>query len=103
VRTADHDGWLAIYHGVTESPYAYSLGALLLDAEDPSRVLARSREPILEPETAYERDGFFGHVVFTCGLLVDDDQVRIYSGAADGVTAVADLSLDWILAGLCEP
>jgi predicted GH43/DUF377 family glycosyl hydrolase len=103
VRSADHDGWLAIYHGVTESPYAYSLGALLLDPEDPSRVIARSREPILEPETPYERDGFFGHVVFTCGLLVDGDQVRIYYGAADGVTAVADLSLEDILAGLGEP
>jgi len=103
VRSSDYDGWLAIYHGVTHSPYAYSLGALLLDAEDPSRVIARSREPILEPETPYERDGFFGGVVFTCGLTVDDDLVRVYYGAADGVTAVADLSLDEILAGLGEP
>ena len=100
VRTDDHDGWLAIYHGVTGSPYAYSLGALLLDADDPSRVIARSREPILEPEAPYERDGFFNGVVFTCGLLVDGDRVRIYYGAADGVTAVADLSLDEILTGL---
>ena len=103
VRTDEYDGWLAVYHGVTESPYAYSLGALLLDPEDPSRVLARSREPILTPEADYERDGFFSGVVFTCGLLVDGDLVRIYYGAADGVTAVADLSLDAILAGLGEP
>ncbi len=103
VRTEEYDGWLAIYHGVTSSPAAYSLGALLLDAKDPSHVIARSREPILEPETAYERDGFFNGVVFTCGLLVDDDRVRVYYGAADGVTAVADLSLDEILNGLHEP
>jgi predicted GH43/DUF377 family glycosyl hydrolase len=103
VRSANHDGWLAIYHGVTESPYAYSLGALLLDADDPSRVIARSREPILEPEADYERDGFFSGVVFTCGLVNDGDLVRIYYGAADGVTAVADLSLESILAGLSEP
>lgn len=100
VRADGHDGWLAIYHGVTGSPYAYSLGALLLDADDPSRVIARSREPILEPEAPYERDGFFNGVVFTCGLLVDGDRIRIYYGAADGVTAVADLSLDEILSGL---
>jgi predicted GH43/DUF377 family glycosyl hydrolase len=103
VRSAYHDGWLAIYHGVTSSPYAYSLGALLLDPEDPSSVIARSREPILEPQAQYECDGFFSGVVFTCGLLVDDDRVRIYYGAADGVTAVADLSLSAILEGLGEP
>ncbi len=103
VRHGDHDGWLAVYHGVTGSPPAYSLGALLLDAEDPSRVIARSREPILKPEAAYERDGFFNGVVFTCGLLAEGDLVRIYYGAADGVTAVADLSLDEILAGLSVP
>jgi predicted GH43/DUF377 family glycosyl hydrolase len=66
-------------------------------------VVARSREPILRPEAPYEREGFFGAVVFTCGLLVDGDRVRVYYGAADGVTGVADLSLDRILAGLSAP
>jgi predicted GH43/DUF377 family glycosyl hydrolase len=103
VQSGNHDGWLAIYHGVTAAPPAYSLGALLLDARNPARVIARSREPILKPETAYEREGFFGGVVFTCGLLADGDLVRIYYGAADGVTAVADLSLEEILAGLSGP
>jgi Predicted glycosylase len=103
VHAGNHDGWLAIYHGVTGSPPAYSLGALLLDAADPARVIARSRDPILKPEAAYEREGFFSGVVFTCGLLAEGDLVRIYYGAADGVTAVADLSLDEILAGLGEP
>jgi beta-1,2-mannobiose phosphorylase / 1,2-beta-oligomannan phosphorylase len=65
-------------------------------------VIARSSDPILEPEAPYENDGFFSRVVFTCGLLVDDDRVRIYYGAADGVSAVADLSLNGILAGLTE-
>jgi predicted GH43/DUF377 family glycosyl hydrolase len=54
-------------------------------------------------EAIYEREGFFGKVVFTCGALVDGDQVRVYYGAADGVTAVADLSLAEILSGLAEP
>jgi predicted GH43/DUF377 family glycosyl hydrolase len=103
VRTSGTDAWLAVYHGVTSSPMTYSLGALLLDARDPSRVLARSRQPILAPEAPYEREGFFGGVVFTCGLLVEDDRVRIYYGAADGVTAGADVALTDILGGLSAP
>jgi predicted GH43/DUF377 family glycosyl hydrolase len=103
VRSAGDDAWLAVYHGVTGSPPTYSLGALLLDARNPARVLARSREPILEPEAPYEVEGFFGKVVFTCGLLAEGDLVRIYYGAADGVTAVADLSLDQIMGGLSNP
>jgi len=97
------DGWLAIYHGVTGHPHTYCLGALLLDRHDPSKVRARSRDPILKPEAPYEREGFFGSVVFTCGALVDGDLVRIYYGAADDVIAVADLSLAEILSGLAEP
>lgn len=100
VTVGAQDGWLAIYHGVSRSPLEYSLGALLLDARDPARVLARSREPILKPEAPYEREGFFGGVVFTCGALAEGDRIRVYYGAADGVTAVADLSLADVLGGL---
>jgi predicted GH43/DUF377 family glycosyl hydrolase len=100
VHVDKRDAWLAIYHGVTGTPPTYSLGALLLDLHDPSKVLGRSRRPILSPEAPYEREGFFGSVVFTCGLLLEGGVVRVYYGAADGVTAVADLSLDEILAGL---
>lgn len=120
VRAGAQDAWLAVYHGVSRSRIPndgssvsdhgsritdhvspeYSLGALLLDARDPGRVIARSREPILKPEADYEREGFFGGVVFTCGLLAEEDRVRVYYGAADGVTAVADLSLREILSGL---
>ena len=103
VRSNGVDGWLAVYHGVTKSSGAYSLGALLLDANDPSRVIARSRDPILAPEASYEREGFYGGVVFTCGLLAEADRVRVFYGAADGVTAVADLSLEGILGGLAAP
>ncbi len=100
VKADGRDAWLAIYHGVTASPLTYSLGALLLDAGDPSRVLGRSRAPILFPETPYERTGFFGNVIFTCGVYAEGDLVRIYYGACDEVTCVADLSLASILQGL---
>lgn len=103
VRAGNRDAWLEIYHGVTRSPPTYSLGALLLDLNDPSRVLARSRDPILRPEASYEREGFYAEVVFTCGLLAEGDLVRIYYGAADDTVAVADISLAEILSGLSEP
>ena len=100
VQALGRSAWLAVYHGVTASPLTYSLGALLLDGADPSRVLGRSKVPILFPEAPYELKGFFANVTFTCGLCVDGDRVRIYYGASDGVTCVADLSLAAILAGL---
>src|SRR5688500_9769455 len=100
VKARGKDAWLAIYHGVTRKPLTYSLGALLLDANDPGRVLGRSRDPILAPEAPYEKTGFFAQVVFTCGVVAEGDTVRVYYGAADGVTAVADLSIPDILDGL---
>ena len=100
VRTPSANGWLAIYHGVKREGTEYALGALLLDADDPARVIARSRDPILRPEESYEREGFFGGVVFTCGVLADRDSVRVYYGAADGVTALAELSIEEIVSGL---
>jgi predicted GH43/DUF377 family glycosyl hydrolase len=103
VHAGRQDAWLAIYHGVSRQPTTYSLGALLLDIHDPRKVLARSREPILKPEAKYEREGFFGDVVFTCGAIPQGELVRIYYGAADAVMAVADLSLADILSGLSPP
>ena len=102
VKWKNRDAWLEVYHGVTESPPTYSLGALLLDYTNPGKVLARSRDPILKPEAQYEREGFYGNVVFTCGLVAEGDLVRIYYGAADEAMAAADLSLANILAGLEE-
>jgi beta-1,2-mannobiose phosphorylase / 1,2-beta-oligomannan phosphorylase len=100
VNAGGRDAWLAIYHGVTATPLTYSLGALLLDAVDPGQVLGRSRTPILFPAAAYEKNGFFGNVVFTCGAARHQDRVRVYYGASDAVTCVADLSLASILGGL---
>jgi predicted GH43/DUF377 family glycosyl hydrolase len=93
------EGWLALYHGV-DGDSRYCLGALLLDTREPWRVLGRSSDPVLAPEAPYERTGFFGNVVFTCGVAVSGDRVRVYYGAADTVVAAADLSIRAILAGL---
>jgi predicted GH43/DUF377 family glycosyl hydrolase len=92
-------GWLEIYHGATRA-HRYCLGGLLLDLEDPSHVLARSENPIMEPTSPYEMEGFFGHVVFTNGHVVDGDTVTVYYGAADEIVCGAKFSLDEIVKSL---
>jgi predicted GH43/DUF377 family glycosyl hydrolase len=93
------DGWLEIYHGANEE-YRYCLGALLLDLEDPSKVLARSKDPIMEPEMDYEQEGFFGNVIFTNGHWVNDDQIHMYYGASDTVICGATFSIKEIMSSL---
>lgn len=97
----DH-GWLAIYHGADTSNsderyHRYCLGALLLDLNDPSRVIARSDEPIMEPLAEYEQSGFSDRVVFANGHIRDGDTVTLYYGAADRVICGAKLSITEIL------
>jgi predicted GH43/DUF377 family glycosyl hydrolase len=89
-------GWLEIYHGVDRNN-RYCLGAVMLDAAEPWKIIARANRPILEPQAGYECEGFFGNVVFSCGLLCEGDIVRIYYGAADTVICYAELSLKEIL------
>lgn len=90
------DGWIEIYHGVDENQ-KYSLGALLLDKNEPWKVLGRLREPLLEPVEAYETEGVFPNVCFTCGCLVKDGMINIYYGGADRVMALASISVDELL------
>jgi predicted GH43/DUF377 family glycosyl hydrolase len=89
-------GWLEIYHGVNQDN-RYCLGAVMLDGTEPWKIIARANNPILEPQAGYECDGFFGNVVFSCGLLCEEDVVKIYYGAADSVICYAELSLKEII------
>ena len=86
------EGWFLIYHGVADGP-RYSLGAMLLDYADPSIVVARQPEPILEPELDWEVYGHVPNVVFSCGQVVIGDDLFVYYGAADTVIGVAALRL----------
>lgn len=92
-------GWLEIYHGATEE-HRYCLGALLLDLKDPSIVIARSEEPIMEPTMTYEQNGFFGQVVFTNGHIIKGDTITVYYGASDEVICGARFSIREILQSL---
>lgn len=93
------EGWLQIYHGA-DSGHRYCLGALLLDKSDPAKVIARSEEPIMEPLADYEKQGFFGNVVFTNGHIVEGDRLTIYYGASDEVICQATLSITAVLRSL---
>ncbi len=66
---------------------------LLLDLEQPWKVIARSEGPVMEPLESYERDGFFGEVIFTNGHVIDGDEVTIYYGASDSVVCSARFSI----------
>lgn len=93
------EGWLEIYHGANKEN-RYCLGALLLDLHDPSRVIARSSEPIMVPSAGYEMTGFFGKVIFTNGHVVEGDRIHMYYGASDEVICGAELSIAEILDSL---
>jgi predicted GH43/DUF377 family glycosyl hydrolase len=102
IRTAK--GWLAVYHGNDRREGdvgigAYSAGALLLDLENPRRILGRSG-PIFAPETEYERAGFVPDVVFPTGIVAQGETVLVYYGAADTSTAVVEFSLPALLSSM---
>ena len=109
VRT--RHGWLHVYHGVAThfaSVNIYQAGAVLLDADDPTRVLARTRRNVLEPREPYELTGQVPNVVFPSGLIPDaigddgvvsdDTRIRIYYGAADTCIGVAATTVGALIA-----
>lgn len=99
IRTSD--GWLTLYHAVGPDR-RYRLGALLLDLDNPSRVIGRSRDWLLEPTEPYEIEGFYPGVVFPCGKVVVGDTLYVYYGGADRFVGLATGSLAELLADLRE-
>jgi predicted GH43/DUF377 family glycosyl hydrolase len=91
-------GWLLLTHGVGPMRQ-YWLGALLLDLEDPSKVLGSLSEPLLVPN-ADERDGYVPNVVYSCGALLHGDQLVIPYAVSDSHTSVATVSITELLARL---
>lgn len=99
------EGWLLFYHGVLQScnGFVYAMGAALLDIDDPSKVIARSKPYLLTPETDYECIGDVPNVVFPCAALSDAEtgRIAVYYGGADTVVGCAFCRVDelipWIL------
>ena len=91
IRTSE--GWLLIYHGVitTCNGFRYSIGAALLDLDDPAQLRYRAQPYLLAPATLYELTRDVPNVVFPCAALHNEkeDKLAVYYGAADTVTALA--------------
>ncbi|MCZ2846250.1 MAG: hypothetical protein O2U61_07145, partial [Candidatus Bathyarchaeota archaeon] len=111
------EGWLFIYHGVDKMgplrreifkilkakkphQYIYRLGAMLVDKNDPGKILYRSEKPILEPEMNYEKVGIVPNVVFSCGAAVIKDTLFVYYGGADTVIGVAHCKINDLVEAL---
>jgi predicted GH43/DUF377 family glycosyl hydrolase len=91
-------GWLVLTHGVGPMR-TYSIGAMLLDLEDPTRIIGQLREPLLSPAHD-EQDGYVPNVVYSCGALLHRDTVVIPYGIGDSSIGVATVALDQLLASL---
>jgi predicted GH43/DUF377 family glycosyl hydrolase len=94
------EGWLVIYHGVrrTAAGGLYRLGAILLDLEEPWRVVGRASEAILSPRMPEDFLGNVGNVVFSCGAILEPDgELKVYYGAADQVMCLAQVPVEALL------
>lgn len=89
-------GWLTFYHGV-DIDHVYRAGALLLDLNDPSKIIAKSDVPVLQPKEKYETNGDVPNVVFPTGVTIMDNKLYVYYGAADKVICLATADLDAFL------
>lgn len=95
-------GWLLIFYGTDDreeylQQQVYHLGAMLLDAKDPSRVLYMSVAPILTPSRWYEQDEDGWRVAYTCGAVVVDGKLLVYYGGGDRRLNVASADLKTFL------
>jgi predicted GH43/DUF377 family glycosyl hydrolase len=92
------DGWLLIYQSVGyQDPGRYKIGAMLLDLDNPAKVIARTNSPIVEPVESYENDGFKAGVVYPCGAVTMKNKLHVYYGGADTVVCAASTDLDHFL------
>ena len=94
VKTAD--GWLTLYHAVGPDAH-YRLGAMLLDLNDPSKVLHRTPDWLIQPEEYYELEGPYQGVIFPCGKVVIDGILFVYYGGADKYVGLATCDLQELL------
>lgn len=87
-------GWFFLYHGVASRDDAYRVGAMLLDLEHPEKIIARTKDFIMEPEFDYETSGYYNGCVFPTGNVVVDGTLYVYYGAADRYCCVATADFD---------
>ena len=94
-------GWLIFYHAMEpHEMHRYKIWAMLLDLKDPTKILYRSKKPILEPDAFYENQGHKAGVIYSCGAVVKGGDLFVYYGGADMVTCVATADLQLFLKDL---
>ena len=98
IRTKD--GWLLVYHGVDEEEMIYRTGFMLLDLNDPTKILAKTKNFVMEPEYDYETKGIYNGCVFPTGIVEREGLLYIYYGSADKYVSLATVPLDEVLAEL---
>jgi predicted GH43/DUF377 family glycosyl hydrolase len=91
-------GWLVMTHGVGPMR-KYCIGAMLLDLDDPSKVIGSLKEPLLKPE-GNEREGYVPNVVYSCGALIHGGRLILPYGMSDSASTMATCALDELLAAL---
>jgi predicted GH43/DUF377 family glycosyl hydrolase len=96
-------GWLSLFHGHiaperTTDVGQYAAATMLLNLDDPRRIVGVSPKPVMQPETGFERSGFLPNIVFPTALVGRGDELDVYYGAADTATGVARYSLDELFA-----
>jgi predicted GH43/DUF377 family glycosyl hydrolase len=94
-------GWLVLYHAMDrKDPNRYKVGAMILDSNDPTKILYRCSHPILEPAESYENEGAKSGVVYVCGAVIKDETLFVYYGGADSVVCVATANVNEFLSDI---
>lgn len=99
-------GWLTLYHGSDKKPGetgagTYTASAMILDLDNPAKIIARSKGPVMRPEAPFERSGFVDNVVFPTAMLRREGLLFVYYGAADESVAVCGFDVQDVL-DACE-
>ena len=91
-------GWLVLYHGVESGGIGYyRVGAVMLDLKDPTKVIGRTEDWIMEPEHDYEIEGYYKGCVFPTGNMIVDNTLYVYYGGADKYIGVANCNVNELI------
>lgn len=90
-------GWFLLYHGVSDIDNQYRVGAMMLDLYDPSKIISRTKYPILEPTEIFEKKGLVDNVVFPCGAVVVNQNLYVAYGGADQAIGIATIKFKILL------
>ena len=96
-------GWLIFYHALEKNDFGkYKIGAMILDLNDPTQIIARANKPVLEPDANYENNGYKPGIVYASGAVVKDDNLLVYYGGSDSYVCVAYANFEEFLDSLIK-